>query len=160
MSNLSQKTSEEMLKEFHTKYGHMIKDRPTLDIPQAVKILRAKLILEEVEETIRAMGFKVSIFLGEHDPHMENLSEIADGLADSKYVIVGTAITYGIPEARVFREVHNSNMTKTPAPVSPGQKYGTKTPKGPDYVAPDISGILDVPEALTVLEIRAGYKPK
>jgi len=154
------KNWEELLYEFQNRFGHFVSKKPTLEIPLVVKQLRVALILEEVKETVEAMGFPVNITLGEHDPSMENLAEIADGIADSIYVLIGSATANGIPIDRIFREVHNSNMTKTPAPVAPGQKYGTKTPKGPDYVAPDISGILDVPEALTVLEIRAGYKPK
>lgn len=82
----------------------------------------------------------------------QNLVEVADGIADSIYVLVGTAISYGIPIDRIFREVHRSNMTKTAIKAMDGHKYGTKTPKGPDYIPPDIAGILSRPNQLTKLE--------
>lgn len=133
---------EAAVREFHVKYGHLISDQPTSNIPDEVKILRRKLILEEVEETLSAMGFTES---GDWSG-FEDIVEIADGIADTIYVLVGTAISYGIPIDRVFREVHSSNMTKTPVKAEPGKKYGTKTPKGPDYKPPQIDRILYSPD--------------
>jgi hypothetical protein len=48
-------------------------------------------------------------------------------------------------------------MTKTvgPKPIE-GEKYGTKTPKGPDFRAPNIRGILEWPEMETELELEHG----
>lgn len=151
MANLIH-SPEDQLKEFHEKYGHFISEVPTLDIPSTVKNLRYKLIKEEVYETFSGMGFYISD--GTFDPTLENLVEIADGIADAMYVLIGTAISYGIPIMRIFNEVHNSNMTKTASKAVDGQKYGTKTPKGPDYVSPDIKGILQFPQDLTELEMR------
>ncbi len=147
---------EDSVLQFHLKYGHLTSKEPTLDIPDNVKRLRHNLIMEEVQETVEAMGF----FQEENDyatfkPEKQNLEEIADGIADSIYVLVGTAISYGIPIDRVFREVQNSNMTKTPVKVEPGQKYGTKTPKGKDYIPPHIWRILYEPEFETELEKRS-----
>jgi predicted HAD superfamily Cof-like phosphohydrolase len=135
------KTIEQSVKEFHEKYGHYSRTYPsTAIIPDAVKKLRIALIREEIEELLKAME--------END-----LVEIGDGGADSIYVIVGTMIAYGIPIDRIFAEVHNSNMTKTAVKAENGEKYGTKTPKGPDYRAPDVHGILFRPENPTLLEI-------
>jgi predicted HAD superfamily Cof-like phosphohydrolase len=120
---------EGMVREFHEKYGHLISDNPTTDIPENVKELRNKLIHEEITELRDAMS-------------EDNIVEIADGIADAIYVLVGTAVSYGIPIDRVFREVHASNMTKTAIKAEFGSKYGTKTPKGPGYIAPDIHAIL------------------
>lgn len=130
------------LKEFHLKYGHYIQERPG-QIPLAVKNLRINLIREEFEELISAI---------END----DLIEIADGAADLVYVVVGTCVSMGIQFDRVFSEVHNSNMTKTAIPVkdaSSGEKYGTKTPKGPNYIPPDINRILYHPSEMTNLEM-------
>lgn len=141
---------ERELREFHEKYGHYISHAPTTDIPHEVKQLRLALILEEVEETVKAMGFTEGAF----DPVNEDIIRIADGIADSIYVLVGTAISYGIPIERVFKEVHASNMTKTAVKAKNGEKYGTKTPKGPSYIPPHIWRILFEPERKTDLEIK------
>ena len=54
------------------------------------------------------------------------------------------ARTWGFPMQELFTEVHRSNMTKTFAPKDnhSGGKYGVVNPKGPDYLAPDIAGLL------------------
>lgn len=128
-----EKMYEEMLQEFHLKYGHWLEGEPTTAIPNAVRELRIRLMDEELKETTEAMLNR-------------DLVEIADGLADLVYVALGTAVSYGIPFDRVFREVHRSNMTKTP-PVTTnpgsGEKYGTKTPKGPDFTPPDLSFLME-----------------
>lgn len=101
------------------------------------------LIKEEYEELMLAL---------END----DLVKIADGAADLQYVVIGTCTSYGIPSDRIFSEVHNSNMTKTAVPVkdaTAGEKYGTKTPKGPDFIPPDINRILFHPSEMTNLEM-------
>ncbi len=152
----SSQNFEQMLKELHEKYGHLISEKPTLGIPLSVKHLRVKLIDEEVGETFTAMGFSDLFEAGDRTfvPEYQDLIEIADGIADAIYVLIGTAVSYGIPITRVFTEVHHSNMTKTAVKASAGEKYGTKTPKGPDYIAPDIKGILERPASLTELELK------
>ena len=42
----------------------------------------------------------------------DDFIEVADALADMMYIILGTAVSYGIPIDKVFEEVHNSNLTK------------------------------------------------
>lgn len=135
---------EQSVLEFHKKYGHYVADHPTTNVPTEVTVLRRKLIFEELDELMEGLA-------------LGNLREIADGAADLIYVVVGTCISYGIPIDRIFDEVHRSNMTKTPSKAENGEKYGTKTPKGPDYVAPDVEGILSNwsdPTFCTVLEGR------
>jgi predicted HAD superfamily Cof-like phosphohydrolase len=127
-----------MLKDFHEKYGHMISNYPSIP-PDSIKLLRSELILEECAEMLKGI-------------EEGSLEEIADGAADLIYVVIGTCVSYGIPIERIFIEVHRSNMSKTAVKAVDGQKYGTKTPKGPDYIPPDIKGILSRPNELTRLE--------
>ncbi len=65
------------------------------------KQLRIALISEEVQETLEAIV-------------RDDLIEVADGIADSIVVLVGTALEYGIDLTAVWDEVHRSNMAKFP----------------------------------------------
>ena len=64
------------------------------------KQLRISLIEEEVnKELLPAM-------------HNDDILSIADGIADSIYVLVGAALEYGIPLLAVYDLVHTANMAK------------------------------------------------
>lgn len=71
------------------------------DNTTSTESLRARLMIEELAETIEAM-------------REGNAVEIADGLVDLIYVVVGTAAHYGIDLAPVFDAVHTANMAKFP----------------------------------------------
>jgi predicted HAD superfamily Cof-like phosphohydrolase len=119
-------TLAQMLREFHTVmnvHGGLMPARPTADIPDRIRDLRRALLAEEIGE------LQAAVLAGD-------LVEIADAIADSVYVLVGTAVTYGIPFDEVFAEVHRSNMTKINDPAAP------KLVKGPDYEPPRIAEIL------------------
>lgn len=127
VKNVSTIDYEDMLREFHLKYGHYIHYNRDADIPPEVKLLRLKLMHEELGEVLAAIL-------------TDNYVEIADGLADLIYVTVGTAISYGIPINKVFAEVQRSNMTKSMEKDTKSVKG--KTLKGPDWSPPDIPKIL------------------
>lgn len=92
------------------------------------RLLRAKLLLEEVLETFAAMGIGLEIMGAIYGKdqvrgfdeitvaHIEGSRydpiETADGLADIKVVANGTALVFGIPMDIVDDEVFYSNMTK------------------------------------------------
>lgn len=61
-----------------------------------------------------------------------------DGLADTQYIVSGTAYLLDLPLNEAFQIVHDSNMTK--AVRKPGDPRVRE--KGPDYVAPNFSGLL------------------
>lgn len=88
------------------------------------RLYRLWLMLEELSEGAIAMA--------KSDP-----VEFADFLADMLYIVIGTAITYGIPIEDVFKEVHRSNMTKGHASKD-HPNY-----KGIGYSKPDIASILE-----------------
>lgn len=66
---------------------------------KSLHALRARLMLEELGETLQGML--------RGDP-----VETADGLADLCYVVIGTAVAYGIPLPGVFEEVQRANISK------------------------------------------------
>ena len=113
------------VKDFHTKHGLNIGDKPSIPAEYEQRF-RETLILEEITETLDALKDK-------------NLVELADGIADSIYVLLGCAISYGIDLRPVWDEVQKSNMSK-----DTGDKRGDgKVIKGPNFQPPDIISILE-----------------
>lgn len=90
--------------------------------------LRARLMLEELGETLDGMG-------------SGRVEEFADGLADLCYVVIGTAVSYGIPLDRVWRAVQDANMAKFPGGVAT-RDAGGKVLKPPSWRPPDIGAVL------------------
>lgn len=112
--------------EFMTSFKQDCPEKPI--VPSAnIRILRVKLLLEEVLELAEASGvslletsgYKITseslkegqISLVDNGENT-NLTEVADALADISYVNYGAANAYGIDLAPVEAEVHASNMSK------------------------------------------------
>jgi hypothetical protein len=127
--------AQEMVADFHEKYGHHM-SKSIKTPPDLIIQLRKKLIEEESRETLDALDFLFSLdrSLERRTPEWyQAMTDVADGIADTIYVLLGTAVSLGIDMDRVFREVHRSNMTKTPGKVAPGQKYAPGSGKGPGF---------------------------
>jgi predicted HAD superfamily Cof-like phosphohydrolase len=93
--------------------------------PEDVINFRKDLIHEEVfEELFHALDTK-------------DMEKIADGIADGIYVLLGTAIAFGIDLAPIWEEVHKTNMQKEPSDDSVKK---VKKPEG--WQPPDIAGLL------------------
>ncbi len=129
-------------------YMGELQQRPPETPGGKLALLRARLMLEELAETLFALS-------------KGDMVELADGLADIVYVTVGTAVAYGIPFDRVFAEVQRSNMAKTvPCPKCPPlihdarcpecggrgrvmlRDAGGKVVKPPGWTPPDVAGVL------------------
>ena len=112
----------DMLNEFHEwlgqPFGH-----------PGNRALRRSLHEEEGQELLDALDADDEV-------------QIAQELADVVYVAYGTAHSLGIPLDAVIGEVHRSNMTKF-RPDGFTLRGDGKLLKGPDYVPPDIVGILN-----------------
>ena len=94
---------------------------------EKVKVLRIRLMVEEllgsttprddVSET-ESSWYAHLLVKNKSDELIQSmlngdLTGIADGIADVLYVVIGTAIAYGINIKEVFDEVHRSNLSKT-----------------------------------------------
>ena len=89
-------------------------------------LLRLGILLEEVSEWLLAHS-------------RQDLTAAADAWADQLYVLLGDAVTAGLPAEELFAEVHASNMTKDADRLcGPGKGL-----KGPNYRPPDIHGVLE-----------------
>jgi predicted HAD superfamily Cof-like phosphohydrolase len=59
------------------------------------------------------------------------------------YIIVGTALEFGIPLDRVWDEVQRSNMAKVdPVSGKVSKRPDGKVEKPQGWVAPDVAGVL------------------
>ena len=117
--------AQKMVREFHKEFDIHVAERPGVPDPQTT-VLRERLIQEEFDELKEAMK-------------AENLPAIAKELADLLYVVYGTAVSYGIDMAPVFREVQRSNMSK----VGGYKRDDGKWVKPPTYSPARIEPILE-----------------
>ena len=136
------------VKEFMQKVGQ---DTPegAIEPDAKVRILRAKLILEEALETVEALG--VTVHHQGHEiteegleydaPNPFDLKEVVDGCADISVVTIGTLIAIGVDDEPVLEEVDASNLRK----FGPGsyRREDGKWMKPPGWTPPDIMGAID-----------------
>jgi predicted HAD superfamily Cof-like phosphohydrolase len=96
-------------------------------------LLRHKLLQEEVGELLDASMSSQG-----------TLVDVADAITDCFYILIGTAIEYGIAEKlpALFDEVHSSNMSKLGENGKPMYREDGKVMKGPDYRKPNLKNIV------------------
>jgi predicted HAD superfamily Cof-like phosphohydrolase len=139
------------VREFMQKAGQDTPD--VLTIPdEATRILRVKILLEEVFEYADAMG--VGIYNKSTGAAKDNVNddtvefvikgdvdlvEVADAIADVDYINNGNAIAMGIDMEPVKVEVQRSNMSKF---IDGHRRDDGKWVKGPSYSPADVAGEL------------------
>lgn len=118
---------QKMVRRFHKKFGFTLNEIPT-NIDRELGMIRHKHTLREMDELREAI-------------ETGNLTKIADALADSLYLLYGTAVAYGIDLEPVFAEIHRSNMTKDRP--NPDKDVDAKALKGENYSPPDLESIIE-----------------
>ena len=98
--------------------------QPTWPETDYLKDFRRSLIQEELNEL----------------EDSRNLVELADAIGDLMYVVIGTAIAYGIDMEPIFNEIHRSNMTKF---IDGHKNHHGKWIKGPSYSPANLKPIID-----------------
>lgn len=134
----------EALKEFHIKFGHPTETEPT-DVNEFLQRLelRMKLIEEEAQEFYNAaIGCAMSVKADDAKGQRLFMQEMIDGITDLLYVVVGTAVTFGIPLATAFERVHMSNLSKLGADGKPLYREDGKVMKGPNFCPPALGGLI------------------
>lgn len=132
---------EDNLIEFRQAAGqecNLIAPQPPSD--EAINLCRT-LITEESRELRSALAFLQwadRVDLKDLDRE-EAIAHVAKEIVDTLYVVVGTAVAFGIPLDDVWDAVHASNMTKVRGPKDPTTG---KVLKPVGYKPPDIKGIL------------------
>lgn len=125
---------QKQVREFMESCGQVVSDIPMIPNRDTI-LLRVDLITEEfVKELIPAMLDG-------------DLVKVADALADLKYVIDGTAVSFGIDLDPVFQEVHRSNMTKliqgSDGALKPLRRSDGKILKPASYQPPNLGPIIE-----------------
>lgn len=116
---------------------HVVTDTPVLGVPAFCSHerlrLRHDLIAEEVDEMLSGAEER-------------DMVEVADGIIDSIYVLIGMGLELGLPMAELWAEVQRSNMAK--AVKQPDGSFKVvyradgKILKPDGWTPPDIAGIL------------------
>lgn len=138
------------VREFHDAFGHPVQYGPVVPTLEH-RLLRVKLIAEELTELAQASGVSLNICPNGKDYRVDvneapnvtvDLVECADALGDLRYVVDGSNLVYGFPGEAVLAEIHRSNMSKLDADGKPIYREDGKVMKGPDYTPPDIASVL------------------
>ena len=116
-----------------------------------IRVLRAKLIIEEALETVKALGVDInisemSLLKNEDDfeyvisEHPFDMVEVADGVADISVVSIGTLIACGITDNKLLKLVDKNNLAK----FGKGHSFREdgKLIKPPNHQPPDITKLL------------------
>jgi len=125
---MTQKTTLEMVQEFHETYGLPVEAEQTLS-SEKTQMLRINLLAEELDELKEA--------LADNDP-----VETLDALIDLQYVLDGAFLSFGMQDVKqaAFEEVHCSNMSKLGEDGKPIRRpEDGKVMKGPNYFKPDMT---------------------
>lgn len=124
------KTIMDDVRAFHEACGVPVQYRPAAPSAERVE-LRAKLIHEEVnDELLPALA-------------RGDLVEAADAMADAIYVIVGTALEYGIPLGDVWAAVQAANMAKVDTQTGQvRRRVDGKILKPEGWTPPNIDAVL------------------
>lgn len=141
-----------LVREFH----HQIKAPVSAGTPQLLSSdpARASIFSQRLADLSREMADAASNgkdqLLGRAAMAIEELGEwleahskgdlvaAADALADRLYILLGDAVSTGLPLDLLFLEVHRSNLSKL-SHVKTGHGKGAK---GPSYVRPEITKVL------------------
>lgn len=135
---------QKRVEDFMRMAGQAVPTTPCIP-SEEVRLLRAKLIMEETLETVRGLGFETQLAIDdlffielESGP---NLIEIADGCADILVVTIGTLSACGISDRPLLEEVDESNLRK----FGPGSRLRDdgKWLKPDDWQPPDIQKVLE-----------------
>lgn len=150
-------THAQRVRDFMTKARQDLPAMPMIPTDQ-VRILRAKLMFEEVMETIAALGVEIRMNPEDQmqvdgaavlsaDGHKfvisgpMNLVEVADGCADVSVVTTGTLLACGIADDPLLELVDRNNLEKFG--VGHSWNAAGKLIKPPGHKKPDIAAELE-----------------
>lgn len=129
----------EDVRDFHRACGLPDNDRPTLPTRDEVR-LRERLIREEVDDELAGALYVLGDESEPEEGRWAAMTAAADAIADSIYVLLGTAATFGLPMAEIWKRVHESNMAKVKDGVR--RRADGKILKPEGWQPPDVEGAI------------------
>jgi predicted HAD superfamily Cof-like phosphohydrolase len=144
---------------FMANVGQAVPAKPQVP-SQDIRVLRAKLILEETLELLDALGMQVDLKVNDETegdfthvgrwlrvrprPLANNLdlAHIAKEIADVSAVAISTASACGIADEGLLQAVDINNILKTATDPLPTHSSTVKFIKPPNHKQPDIATIL------------------
>lgn len=139
------------------KAGQECPDKPTMPSLET-RILRVKLIAEELDELAKAFNLDLCIIDGgimveEFSHGKPNLVKSVDGTGDLRVVVSGTDVAMGVDGQAVDEEIHRSNMTKF---IDGHRREDGKWVKGPNYTPANLQLIIDAQLNLNPITNKEG----
>ena len=139
-----------VVREFHQTFDLACPEAPPLFADPDEVRLRMRLIKEEYDEVFAEL---VSL-LNAHTPEdvLDCYARLLKELADLRYVVEGTAVSFALPIDEAYLAVHESNMSKVGDGGQPIRDVGGKVLKGPNYKSPAIYQFVPTIETITYQE--------
>lgn len=147
------------VREFHRTFDLPKPQELDLYPSFALIELRVKLIKEEVQKELLPALEKLKTGEDQED----TMVEVADGIVDSIVVLIGCAVSFGIPIEKVWNEVHRSNMAKVGPDGTVIRREDGKVLKPPGWKNPDIRkalGFKPYPYEETVFVLRGNVEER
>ena len=110
--------------QFHQRIGASVSDSPVLLSSDKDKCKEALVGLNELHDKVKAITSQQDELLCRLCLSLEETAEwlqshidddlvgVADAIGDRYYVLLGDAVSSGMPLGRIFDEIHRSNMSK------------------------------------------------
>lgn len=141
------------VQQFHEAMG--VECAPTRTVAdEAIRVLRVKLLVEEVLEFAKAAGVRIAmnavtvrmerLWIGPTYDSDPDEVQMAHELADIHYVTFGADLAFGFPSERVFTEIHSANMRKLGPDGKPVRRADGKVVKPVGWRPADVARVLDV----------------
>lgn len=146
-----------LVRLFHLAFSHPVHHVPRTP-PPLERLLRFRLIFEELMEFGRAIGVKGLVDITDEEfeqvlkdtmkefsiceDYPVDLTGAADALGDIDYVTAGASLVFGFPAEAVLAEIHRANMSKLGEDGRPIKDGYGKIVKGPNYQPPNIAQVL------------------
>ena len=127
------------VQDFKEKVGQEVNTSPSLPSEDSIS-LQVELIREEVDRELLPFLEKLTK-KGSWDSETfaEDLASVADGVADAIYVLLGTAISFGIHLQPIWDAIQEANMLK----YGGGTRKDGKILKPEGWKHPDIKALVE-----------------